>query len=259
MGILPEVQNGSHRRNPKGIPFMISSPSRFALAGLTTIFLLSSFVGCSKDETATVASLKALKVLVVPDGKGKAAGVNMLPTDPAKLDEAIDLVCQLGGVKTVTALEGVPMTNDHLAKLGRIKSLVQIDINDGSITDEGIAHLTGLGNLESLTVANNAVTDGSMASFAKMKKLNMLNLNGTQVKGGYDALAGLSNLQWMLLGGVKISDADATAISNFPAITHVTLKDSTDISEAGVKALKSNKKCTVDYANDAPFAGESDQ
>lgn len=238
---------------------MISSPSRFALAGLTTIFLLSSFVGCSKDETATVASLKALKVLVVPDAKGQASGINMLPTDPAKLDEAIDLVCQLGGCKTVTALEGVPITNDHLAKLGRVKSLVQIEINDGSITDEGIAHLTGLSKLESLTVANNAVTDESMPSFAKLKKLNMLNLNGTQVKGGYDALAGLSNLQWMLLGGVKISDADATAISSFPAITHVTLNDNTEISEEAVKTLKSNKKCTVDYANVAPFAGQPAQ
>lgn len=238
---------------------MIFSPSRFALAGLTTIFLLSSFVGCSKDETATVASLKALKVLVVPDGKGKASGINMLPTDPAKLDEAIDLVCQLGGVKTVTALEGVPMTNDHLAKLGRVKSLVQIEINDGSISDEGIAQLTGLGNLESLTVANNAITDASMPSFAKMKKLNMLNLNGTQVNGGYDALSGLPNLQWMLLGGLKISDADATAISQFPAITHVTLKDTTEISEAAVKTLKSNKKCTVDYADSTPFVGEPAQ
>ena len=237
---------------------MRQSPSP-SLTALIALSLVIPFSGCAKDESGTIASLKSLSVLVVPDANGRATTINNLPKDPAKLTEAINLIGELGAVKSVTALAGTPMADEHLATLGRVKSLVQLEINGGDITDAGSSSLTGLRNLESLTLADTAVTESSMASFAKLPKLNMLNLNGTKVAGGYDSLSSLKNLQWLLLGGLKISDADATTISQYPAVSHVTLNGKTEISDEAVKKLKSNRNCNVDYADATPFEQPADQ
>lgn len=241
------------------IEMSVLTPQSPVLLLTTIITFCGVVVGCSKDETATVASLKSLQVLVVADANGRATIVNNLPTDPAKLTEAVNLMGQLGALKSVTALEGTPLSDEHLATLGKVKTLVQLEINGGAVTDHGVSSLTGLKNLESLTLADNAISKASMTSFTKLKKLNMLNLNGTKVDGGYEALSSLSNLQWMLLGGAKISDADATAISQFPAITHVTLNSNTEISDSAVKTLKSNKNCNVDYVDVSAFEAPADQ
>ena len=149
---------------------MIVLSRRQAVRSLVTgIVICNVIVGCSRDETPTIASLKALNVLVVPDANGRATIVNNLPTDPAQLTEAVNLMAQLGALKSVTALAGTPMNDDHLATLGKVKTLVQLEINGGFVTDAGVAHLTRLKNLESLTLADNAITSASMANFAKLK------------------------------------------------------------------------------------------
>ena len=91
-----------------------------------------------------------------------------------------------------------------------------------------------------------------MPSFAKMPKINMLNLNDTKINGGFANLQSCKELQWILIGGLNISDEEATAISNIPGITHVTLSDTTQISEAGMKTLKSIKDCNIDLVKNVP-------
>lgn len=218
------------------------------LISLSCVCCLLTLNGCGVDETDTVQSLKDLGVLVVPGGDGKASSLNNLPTDPAKLTEAVQLIAKLGAPKSITALDGTPMSDEHLAEIGKIKNLVELQINGGSITDQGVAHLTGLQKLESLTLARTDVTAACMPDLGRLSSLNMLNLNHSKVDGGYENLADLDNLQWLLLGGLTISDQDAEAISKFPAISHVTLDASTNISESAIDALKSNKNCNVDYA-----------
>lgn len=218
------------------------------LARLTLgALFLSALSGCANiDETETVAELKALGVLVVPGTDGKVNSVNALPTDPAKLTEAVNLLKGLPALKSITAMDGVPVTNDHLATIGTLSQLVELQINSGPVTDEGVASLIGLKKLESLTLAGTEVTEACMASVSKLKRLNMFNINGTKIRGGYEHLAGLKNLQWLLLGGLKISDEDAKKIAEYPSVTHLTLNAATEISDAALTTLKSIQGCNVD-------------
>jgi hypothetical protein len=71
-------------------------------------------------------------------------------------------------------------------------------------------------------------------------------LNDTKVSGGFEALQSCPNLQWVLIGGLEISDEDAEAIAKIPALSHVTRTGSTKISDAAVKTLKGVKDCNVD-------------
>ena len=85
-----------------------------------------------------------------------------------------------------------------------------------------------------------------MPSVGKLKSLNMFNINGSKINGGYEHLQACKNLQWILIGGVKITDEDATNISKYPSLSHVTMDGDTDISDSALKILKSVEDCNVD-------------
>ena len=218
-------------------------------ATLGCLFLLLTGCGGGPDDPATIQSLKDLGVLVVPGAKGQINGLNNLPSDPAKLTEAVELASNLNGLKTISAMAGIPLTDEHLAAVGKHGSLVELNIDSAPITDAGIAKLTGCSNLESVALVGTGVTSESLSSLAKLPKLNMLNLNDTKVSGGFDALQACSNLEWVLIGGLNISEEDAEAISKIPSIIHVTRTNRTQISDAAIATLKSVKGCNVDIVN----------
>lgn len=227
---------------------------RSSLCILACLVAALATTGCGggADDPATLSALEDLGVLIVPNTDGQVSTLNALPSDPAKLTEAIELTKKLNSLKTVTAMEGIPITDDHLGVIGSNRNLVQLNVNKAPVTDAGVAKLTGCSNLESLALVGTGVTSESMASFAKMPKLNLLNINDTKIDGGFANLQACKNLQWILIGGLKISDAEAEAISKIPAISHVTYSDTTEISEQGLKTLKSARDCNVDLVANQP-------
>ena len=90
-----------------------------------------------------------------------------------------------------------------------------------------------------------------MADLGKLTSLNLLNINGTAIDSGFEHLQKCAKLQWILIGGLTISDEQATNISKIPGITHITLSPATKVSDAGMKSLKSVPDCTVDTVGDA--------
>lgn len=220
--------------------------TRLAVSGCVVFAILLTGCGGGPDDAATIQALKDLGVLVVPNTEGQISGLNNLPTDPEKLTQAIELSSKLNMLKTVTAMAGVPITDEHLETLGKNRNLVYLSVDGAPITNDGIAKLTGLQNLENLTLIGTNVTSACMGSIGKLKKLNNLNLNDSKVDGGYEKLSSCPNLQWILVGGLEIKDEDAEAISKLPALTHVTYSNLTTISDTALKTLKSNSKCTVD-------------
>lgn len=232
--------------------------SRLSVLGCLLSAILLTGCGAGPDDPATVQGLKDLGVLVVPNVDGQVSTLNGLPEDPAKLTEAIELSQKLGSLKTIVAMEGVPLTDEHLAIIGKNGGLVEVSVNGAPVTDKGIAELTSCGKLESLSLVKTTVTTESMPLFAKMKKLNLLNINDTKIDGGFENLQQCKNLEWILIGGLNISDEEAAAISKIPMISHVTLSDTTKISDAGVKTLKSTKDCNVDFVANTPAVGATE-
>ena len=226
--------------------FLTAFEPRNLLTSLIAAAMLCQVVGCgSVDETQTVADLKAMQILVSKDVNGKVNSLNNLPADAENLTKAIDLISKLAGPRTVTVMDASQLTPENVKTLAGLPDLVQLEFHNAPLDDAAIKPLVGHKKLEALYLINSNITSAAMPDFAKIPKLGLLSLSGTKVDSGYEHLNSLKKFEWLVIGGLTIDDDDAKKISEIPTITHVTM-DNTIISAAGVKALKSNAKCTVD-------------
>lgn len=212
-----------------------------ALLGLATLVSAS---GCH-DETPAVDALKAMQVLVVKDSSGNAASVNNLPSDPAKLDEAMALVPSLQGLTSFTAFGTIPMKDEHLAYVGKMKKLTNVDLNGLPITDVGVGHLAGLSKIASLNLAATKITNESMKVIGGMPNLSTLNIAETSIDSGYEHLANCEKLEWLVVSDLKIPDASAEAIAQIPNLGRVSLQRA-EISPAGLAAIRAKGDVTID-------------
>lgn len=228
--------------------------SQLTILGCILSSLMLTGCGGGADDPATITALKDLGVLVVPNVDGQVSSLNGLPGDAAKLTEAIELTKKLNSLKTITIMEGIPLSDEHMSVIGQNRNLIELNVNGAPLTDVGVSAISGCKRLESLSLIASQVTSDSMPTFAKLTKLNMLNINDTKIDGGYASLQKCKNLQWILIGGLNVSDEEAVAISQIPGITHVTLSDTTKLSDAGMASLKSVKDCTVDLVANQPAA-----
>jgi hypothetical protein len=94
------------------------------------------------------------------------------------------------------------------------------------ITDAGIRHLSGLSNLEELTVFNSALTDKSLASVARLVNLKVLRFTFGVFQFSPDALAKLKplrNLKELDLEGSGVPDAGLYHLAELPNLTQLLL------------------------------------
>ena len=223
-----------------------SNPDSSVVSWLMAMICLVTASGCgSVDETETVAALKNMKVLVSKNSDGTVNSLNNLPNDAEQLTEALTLITKLNNPKSITILDGEAVNGDHLALIASLGDLVHLELHDAPIGDDDLAPLIGHSKLESLYLINSQITSAVMPELAKIPKLGLLSVSGTQVDGGYEHLQKLEKFEYLVIGGVTIDEDDATAIKDNSTITHVTM-DNTDISDAAYKILKSNPKIMVD-------------
>lgn len=126
-------------------------------------------------------------------------------------DELLGIAAELPNL-AVLQLTNTPATDAGLGKLGKSKTLAEslvmlAIIGSPAIGDEGLAGLTGLKNLDNLSVEGASVTDAGLAHLAKLPRLRRLNLNRTSVTP-----AGIGKLQQALprcqIAGPPPADAD---------------------------------------------------
>jgi hypothetical protein len=105
-------------------------------------------------------------------------------------------------------------------------------------TDAGLKELKGLKTLETLNVANSAVTDAGLKELKGLRELQMLSLGGTRVMdAGLKALPPLAALQSLDLSSTRVTDAGLKELTGLKNLRHLDLRK-TDVSDAGVAALK---------------------
>jgi hypothetical protein len=118
--------------------------------------------------------------------------------------------------------------------------------------DADLKILPRLLNLESLSLAESAVTEQGLASLRGLDHLKMLNLArldqfryGSPVTGLNDAalvpIQGLTRLETLTLTGNRITDQGLALIARMPALENLDL-DATDVTDAGLVHLQSLKK-----------------
>jgi hypothetical protein len=72
-------------------------------------------------------------------------------------------------------------TDDDLAIVSRLPSVVAIYSESSRFNDEGIAHLRRLRALQSLSIVKAAITDRSLASIGALTQLEVFHLSGTLI------------------------------------------------------------------------------
>lgn len=95
------------------------------------------------------------------------------------------------------SLQGNRFSDKALEYAAKIPTLRELFVGNGdgsggtTITDDGLAHLEGLANLERLDLQRSRVTDAGLVHLSKLERLHTLWLSGTQVTS--EGLANLSS------------------------------------------------------------------
>jgi hypothetical protein len=113
-------------------------------------------------------------------------------------------------------------------------NIAELEIGFSNITNDGLAALSGMVNLERLYLQKTAISDEGLEHVANLEKLRYLNLYGTQVSdSGLERLEDLDNLQSLYLWETQVTPAGAKAFQ-----ANTLDQSQIDTWEDEIKALK---------------------
>ncbi len=117
----------------------------------------------------------------------------------------------------------------HLRGLGRLESL-DISSLQGTVTDAGLVHLRGPAQLRSLDLLNTKIQGPGLANLAELGRLERLSLPAV---GDADMahLAGLTSLETVTLGGDRLTDA---GLAHLEGLTQLKAFYLSGISSRGI-------------------------
>jgi hypothetical protein len=161
--------------------------------------------GVTDAGLASVKALRQLRRLTLPAGVSDEGLVHL--AEMTGLEEL-----SLGGQEKLT---GVGLK--HLAKLSKVKNLY---LGGTGVTDDGLAGLTGLKQLDSLSLPER-IGDRGLAHLAALHNLRYLHLDGTQVTdAGLIHLLGLKKLQGVYLERTRVTPKGVEKLKTaFPMAT----------------------------------------
>lgn len=96
-----------------------------------------------------------------------------------------------------------------LKALAKLPKLTRISMQKNMITDEGLAHLAEMKQLQSLWVgiSKGTITDEGLASLAGLENLTKLELQHSQITdAGLEHLKGLKNLRGLIVGNTPVTE-----------------------------------------------------
>jgi mono/diheme cytochrome c family protein len=109
--------------------------------------------------------------------------------------------------------EGRVLSDADLAVLKEIPHIVELDLKNAGISDEGASHLSALSDLERLHLEKTKITDTGLGHLKGLSKLVYLNIYGTEVSNaGLESLKGLTNLKNLYVWQTKVTEDAAKAL-----------------------------------------------
>lgn len=100
------------------------------------------------------------------------------------------------------------ITNEGLAEIAHLRSLLYLYLADCRIGDDGVKQLAGLRNLQNLSLNETDITDAGLAALKDVQALTYLNLRGTRIgDASLPHLMGLKNLEIIVLRNTDVSAA----------------------------------------------------
>jgi hypothetical protein len=153
-------------------------------------------------------------------------------------------VTELKGVVTqVTVSDGSKLTDDDFRQLGRLSHLKTLDLN-GGLTDDRLAQLTGLAELEYLQTNLAQVSDDGLKPLARLRSLRNLKFfhPGKEFSGtGLAHLTELPQLERLTVAGsLAFNDDGMAAVARLTRLQEFRMWHAGPTQE-GIKRLKALK------------------
>ena len=164
-------------------------------------------------------------------------------------DEALEMIGMFGKLNLLHLEDGT-MTDaavEHLSGLVHLRSLSLKDCDQ--VGDAGVAHLQPLAGLTYLNLAGTQVSDKGVVHLARLKQLSSWSLAATQVTDrGVKSLGSLQRLRQLILDDTVITDTAIEHLNPFPKLDNVWLSK-TRITDAALKHLGTISQLRTLYLN----------
>lgn len=172
----------------------------------------------------------------------------LLPRVPLSLCQATDtrllpVLRSLEKVETLSLRACKKLTDKSMREVAELRDLTSLDVSDTKISDEGIVAISRLPHLTSLDIFfNYHISVRGYESLGGMPALTHLDVSACffNADACVYALSGLVGLRHLDMGGWsdRLSHRALDALSNFPYLTHLSLKDNKSLTAVeGMNAL----------------------
>ena len=105
-------------------------------------------------------------------------------------------------------LRGRELTDDGLANVASLKSVIALNLRDTQITSAGLLHLKALSKLKRLHLERTKIDDSGINHLAGLQNLEYLNLYGTKITDkALEQLKDLKNLKQLYVWQTEVTDA----------------------------------------------------
>ena len=152
-------------------------------------------------------------------------------------DSEIAIVADMPELTSVS-LTHCPVGDDGVKHLAGHPRLVEIILYYAvNVRNEGLSHLAGMTQVESLHVGGTQVTDEGLQYLAAWSKLKSLLADDTKLTGvGFRHLAGLQKLEFLHLANAPINDEGVREIARLTSLKTLNLYN-TQVTEACIDDL----------------------
>ncbi len=134
-------------------------------------------------------------------------------------------------------LTSMPITDDHIQRLLKMKCLQKLSLPSTQITNLSLRSLTELKNLESLDLANTGIDSSGIAHLTEIPSLRNLDLTGTLITDkGLQKITALTKLERLSLARTLISDRGLDYLKEFAKLSFLDM-DGAQITDAGLRVI----------------------
>lgn len=138
---------------------------------------------------------------------------------PLLTDESLRTLSSLSHLREARFDGNRNYTDAGLAHLSHLTNLRTVTFYGAPITDKGIRYLRASADLEDLQLGRSQITDEGARQVAQFRKLKTVDLQGTQITDkGVTDLATLPNLEWLCLRETSITDQGLLALHSATAL-----------------------------------------
>ncbi|MGV8948482.1 MAG: hypothetical protein ACOH2E_03840 [Candidatus Paracaedibacter sp.] len=152
-------------------------------------------------------------------------------------DENVQKIKHIGNLSL--HIIGNPLNDDQMKRIGELTNLKGLTFDDpGQVKGDQLRFLSGLNNIESLTISKQSVSNEDLKHLSHLKSLTTLRFNFIDISSeGLKYLIKSTHLLHLDIANTNISDDDVKFISEkFPHIETINLNN-TKITNAALESL----------------------